>query len=38
MPEVERLALAAGIHAIVPKDEATTHLIPQVEALFARAA
>jgi len=38
LPEVERLSRAAGIHAIVPKDQATTHLIPQAEALFAQAA
>jgi two-component system nitrate/nitrite response regulator NarL len=34
-PEVERLAQAAGIHAVVPKHKATTHLIPQAEALVA---
>jgi DNA-binding NarL/FixJ family response regulator len=38
LPEVERLSRAAGIHAIVPKDKAATHLIPQAEALFAQAA
>jgi two-component system nitrate/nitrite response regulator NarL len=32
-PEVERLSRAAGIHAVVPKHKATTHLIPQAEAL-----
>ena len=37
-PEVERLAQAAGIHAVVPKHKATTHLIPQAEAFFAQAA
>ena len=38
LPEVERLSRAAGIHAIVPKDKAATHLIKQAEALFAQAA
>lgn len=38
LPEVERLSRAAGIHAVVPKDNAATHLIPQAEALVAQAA
>ncbi len=37
-PEVERLSRAAGIHAVVPKHNAATHLIPQAEALVAQAA
>lgn len=36
LPEVERLSQAAGIHAVVPKHKATTHLIPQAEALIAQ--
>jgi two-component system, NarL family, nitrate/nitrite response regulator NarL len=32
-PEVDRLSTAAGIHAVVPKSEAATHLVPQAEAL-----
>jgi DNA-binding NarL/FixJ family response regulator len=38
LPELERLSQTAGIHAIVPKHKAVTHLIPQAEALFAQAA
>lgn len=37
-PEVERLSRAAGIHAVVPKNKAVTHLIAQAEALVARPA
>jgi two-component system nitrate/nitrite response regulator NarL len=37
-PELARLYRAAGIHAVVPKHKANTHLIPQAEALFAQAA
>ena len=37
-PEVERLSRAAGIHAVVPKSKAATHLIAQAEALVARPA
>ena len=36
LPEVERLSRAAGIHAIVPKHKAATHLIAQAEVLFAQ--
>jgi two-component system, NarL family, nitrate/nitrite response regulator NarL len=32
-PEVSRLSRAAGIHAVVPKSKAVTHLIAQAEAL-----
>jgi DNA-binding NarL/FixJ family response regulator len=32
-PEVQRLSRAAGIHAVVPKSKAVTHLIVQAEAL-----
>jgi CheY-like chemotaxis protein len=32
-PEVQRLSREAGIHAVVPKDKAATHLIAQAEAL-----
>jgi two-component system, NarL family, nitrate/nitrite response regulator NarL len=35
-PEVERLSRAAGIHAVVPKSKAVTHLIAQAEALVNR--
>jgi two-component system, NarL family, nitrate/nitrite response regulator NarL len=38
LPEVERISLAAGIHAVVPKHKAGTDLIPQAEALVAQAA
>jgi two-component system nitrate/nitrite response regulator NarL len=38
LPEVEQLSRAAGIHAIVPKHKAATHLILQAEALVAQAA
>jgi two-component system nitrate/nitrite response regulator NarL len=38
LPEVEQLSRAAGIHAVVPKHKAATHLIPQAEALIAQAA
>jgi two-component system, NarL family, nitrate/nitrite response regulator NarL len=33
-PEVYRLLREVGIHAVVPKSKATTHLIPQAEAFF----
>jgi CheY-like chemotaxis protein len=33
LPELERLSQAAGIHAIVPKHKAATHLIAQAEEL-----
>jgi two-component system, NarL family, nitrate/nitrite response regulator NarL len=33
-PEVSRLSRAAGIHAVVPKSKAVTHLIAQAEALL----
>ena len=36
-PVVERLSREAGMHAVLPKQKATTHLIPQAEALFAQA-
>jgi len=32
-PEVHRLSQEAGIHAVVPKSKASTHLIPQAESL-----
>jgi two-component system nitrate/nitrite response regulator NarL len=32
-PEVDRLLREVGIHAVVPKDKAATHLIPQAEML-----
>ena len=32
-PEVQRLSRAAGIHAVVPKSKASTHLIAQAESL-----
>lgn len=32
-PEVQRLSRAAGIHAVVPKSKAATHLIRQAESL-----
>jgi two-component system, NarL family, nitrate/nitrite response regulator NarL len=35
-PEVDRLSRQAGIHAVVPKSKASTHLIAQAEALVAR--
>jgi hypothetical protein len=38
MPEVERLSRAAGIHAVVSKRKAATHLIAQAEELVAQAA
>ena len=34
-PEVDRLSSAAGIHAVVPKSKAATHLVAQAEALIA---
>jgi two-component system, NarL family, nitrate/nitrite response regulator NarL len=37
-PEVQRLSRDAGIHAVVHKSKATTHLIPQAEALIGRQA
>ena len=33
-PELSQIARSAGIHAIVPKSLAATHLIAQAEALF----
>ena len=33
-PEVRRLSRAAGIHAVVPKSNAVTHLVAQAEALL----
>ena len=36
--EVERLSRAAGMHAVVLKHKASTHLIAQAEALFAQSA
>jgi len=36
--EVQQLSQAAGIHAVVPKSKAATHLIAQAEALVARPA
>jgi DNA-binding NarL/FixJ family response regulator len=33
-PELSQVAHAAGIHAVVPKSEAATHLIAQAETLF----
>jgi two-component system, NarL family, nitrate/nitrite response regulator NarL len=33
-PEVHRLLREAGIHAVVPKSKASTHLISQAEALI----
>jgi hypothetical protein len=33
--EVDRLSSAAGIHAVVPKSKAATHLVAQAEALIA---
>jgi DNA-binding NarL/FixJ family response regulator len=33
-PEVVRLSRAAGIHSVVPKSKAGTHLVPQAEALI----
>src|ERR1700682_3737957 len=33
-PELYQLARSAGIHAVVPKSKAVTHLIAQAEALF----
>lgn len=38
LPEVERLSRAAGIHAVVLKHKAATHLIAQAEALVAQGA
>jgi two-component system, NarL family, nitrate/nitrite response regulator NarL len=32
-PELHRLLREAGIHAVVPKSKASTHLIPQAELL-----
>jgi DNA-binding NarL/FixJ family response regulator len=34
-PEVQRLSHAAGIHAVVPKSKAVTHLVAQAEELTA---
>jgi DNA-binding NarL/FixJ family response regulator len=34
-PEVQRLSRKAGIHAVVPKSKAATHLVAQAEALIA---
>lgn len=36
--EVRQLSQAAGIHAVVPKSKAATHLIAQAEALVSRPA
>jgi two-component system, NarL family, nitrate/nitrite response regulator NarL len=33
MPEVHKASQKAGIHAVVPKSKASTHLIPQAESL-----
>jgi CheY-like chemotaxis protein len=33
-PQLLQIARAAGIHAVVPKTKASTHLIPQAEALI----
>jgi two-component system nitrate/nitrite response regulator NarL len=37
-PGILELSQAAGIHAVVPKSKAVTHLISQAEELIARAA
>ena len=37
-PEVEQLSRDAGIHAVVQKSKATTHLLPQAEALISGSA
>jgi two-component system, NarL family, nitrate/nitrite response regulator NarL len=37
-PEVERLSQAAGIHAVVPKSKASTHLMAKAEELVNRKA
>jgi two-component system nitrate/nitrite response regulator NarL len=37
-PEIQYLSHAAGIHAVVSKSKAVTHLIAQAEGLVARAA
>ena len=37
-PEVHRKAKGAGIHAVVNKSNASTHLIPRAEALLRNAA
>jgi DNA-binding NarL/FixJ family response regulator len=34
-PDIRRLAQKSGIHAVVPKTLASTHLIPQAEVLVA---
>jgi DNA-binding NarL/FixJ family response regulator len=36
-PELDQIARSAGIHAVVPKSKAVTHLIAQAEALFGMA-
>jgi DNA-binding NarL/FixJ family response regulator len=36
-PELYQIARSAGIHAVVPKSKAVTHLIAQAEALFGMA-
>jgi two-component system nitrate/nitrite response regulator NarL len=38
LPELEMLSREAGIHAVVSKDRAATHLVPQAVALFTQAA
>jgi len=38
IPEVHRLLREVGIHAVVPKSKAATHLIAQADALFTRSA
>jgi two-component system, NarL family, nitrate/nitrite response regulator NarL len=37
-PDIQRLSQQAGIHAVVLKNNASTHLIPQAQALVYRAA
>jgi CheY-like chemotaxis protein len=36
-PQLDQIARSAGIHAVVPKNKAVTHLIAQAEALFGMA-
>ena len=35
-PEVQRLLLESGIHAVVPKSKASTELIPRAQSLVSR--
>ena len=35
-PEVQQLSRSAGIHAVVPKNKAATHLVAQAEVLVAQ--